>query len=49
MGSPYKIDMSKLKLHFENQPSLDDSICDFEHDDAINSPKCNFNLDISIL
>jgi hypothetical protein len=35
--------------HFGNQPSLDDSTCDFEHDDAINLSKCNFNLEISIL
>jgi hypothetical protein len=31
------------------QPSLDDSICDFEHVDAINFPKCYFNLEIYIL
>jgi hypothetical protein len=41
--------MEDFKLYFGNQPSHDDSICDFEHDDAINFPKCNFNLEISIL
>jgi hypothetical protein len=29
---------------FGNQPSLDDSICNFEHDDVINFPKINLEI-----